>query len=263
MRVKILFISLGLLFSIQVFGSPDSIATDTINNRIFILHRVEKSQGFYGIARQYKVDVNEVIAANPREGLFLEIGEIVLVPKGFVRPGATAPVNSIHQTHTVVAGETLYSIARQYGVKLDELKARNNLPDYNISAGQVLIVGKTSGILLPGERPGAVPGTTPGKQVMKAHNGVSLMKETGTAGWIDDTYLDSKKSLALHKTAPTGTVIKITNNQNSRSIYAKVIGTLPVTDNQDMIILISKSAADNLGARGQRFPVTINYAVTQ
>jgi LysM repeat protein len=46
------------------------------------------------------------------------------------------------KTHTVVKGETLYSISRKYNISLDKLRAANNLPKGAvINVGQVLIVG--------------------------------------------------------------------------------------------------------------------------
>ena len=43
-------------------------------------------------------------------------------------------------THTVEKGETLYSISRQYGVSVDDLKLWNNLAGNLISIGQKLTV---------------------------------------------------------------------------------------------------------------------------
>lgn len=43
--------------------------------------------------------------------------------------------------HEVHSGETLYSLSRQYGVSVDQLKAWNNLQENGIGIGQVLIVG--------------------------------------------------------------------------------------------------------------------------
>jgi LysM repeat protein len=44
--------------------------------------------------------------------------------------------------HTVAQGETLYSIARRYGVSVDQVRQWNQLPDNTIKIGQVLVVGK-------------------------------------------------------------------------------------------------------------------------
>ena len=86
--------------------------------------------------------------------------------------------------------------------------------------------------------------------------------ETGIAGWIDDKNIDSKKSIALHRTAPIGTIIRVTNLMNNKSIYVKVIGKLPDTgDNENTIIISSKAAVSMLGGIDQKFRVNLNYSI--
>ena len=40
--------------------------------------------------------------------------------------------------HTVKSGDTLYSIAKRYGITVDELKRINNLTSNTLSIGQIL-----------------------------------------------------------------------------------------------------------------------------
>lgn len=42
--------------------------------------------------------------------------------------------------HIVAAGESMYSIAKQYGITVEQLREWNNLPDYNVSIGNKLVV---------------------------------------------------------------------------------------------------------------------------
>ncbi|CAM2009434.1 transglycosylase SLT domain-containing protein [Acanthopleuribacter pedis] len=51
--------------------------------------------------------------------------------------------------HTVLKGDTLYSIARTYGVPVDELRALNGLVGNHISPGQALTVPKAAPKPLP------------------------------------------------------------------------------------------------------------------
>jgi len=72
--------------------------------------------------------------------------------------------------------------------------------------------------------------------------------------------LDPNKKLVLHRTAPIGTVIKITNPMTNRTTFAKVVGH--ITDNEatkDVIIVMTKNVADSLGALDKRFHVNISY----
>lgn len=55
--------------------------------------------------------------------------------------GNYAPVNIHATTHKVSAGDTVFNIAKRYGISQDNLRAWNNLPaDNTISIGQVLRV---------------------------------------------------------------------------------------------------------------------------
>ncbi|MEP6611220.1 MAG: peptidoglycan-binding protein, partial [Mucilaginibacter sp.] len=90
--------------------------------------------------------------------------------------------------------------------------------------------------------------------------GIYEKNEKGAATWIDDPSLDPNKKLVLHRTAPIGTVIKITNPMTNRTTFAKVVGRF--TDNEstkDVILVMTKNVADSLGALDKRFHVNISY----
>jgi hypothetical protein len=64
----------------------------------------------------------------------------------------------------------------------------------------------------------------------------------------------------LHRTAPIGTVIKITNPMTNLTTYAKVVGRFTDNEaNKDVIIVVTKNVADSLGALDKRFHVSISY----
>lgn len=75
-----------------------------------------------------------------------------------------------------------------------------------------------------------------------------------TSGWEDGKYY------CLHNSAPAGSVIKITNNTNQKSVYAKVLDVIPdLKENEGVLVRISNSAADELGASEANFAVTLQY----
>ena len=77
---------------------------------------------------------------------------------------------------------------------------------------------------------------------------------------MDDADLDPNKKLVLHRTAPIGTVIKITNPMTNRTTFAKVVGRFTDNEsNRDVIIVMTKNVADSLGALDKRFHVLISY----
>lgn len=50
--------------------------------------------------------------------------------------------NPVSKLYSVVAGDTLYSISKRFGLTVDDLKQLNNLADNNIRIGQKLVVTK-------------------------------------------------------------------------------------------------------------------------
>lgn len=76
-----------------------------------------------------------------------------------------------------------------------------------------------------------------------------------TSGWQDGKYY------CFHNTAEPGTIIKVTNNANGKSIYAKVLDAIPdIKQNSGLLLRISNSAADELGVTDTKFDCSISYA---
>jgi hypothetical protein len=64
----------------------------------------------------------------------------------------------------------------------------------------------------------------------------------------------------LHATAPIGAMINVRNMMNNRNLQVKVIGRLPNTpENENILIKLSGSAAQALGAVDDRFLVQLSY----
>ena len=83
--------------------------------------------------------------------------------------------------------------------------------------------------------------------------------ENGLAELIPGTEAN-KKYLVLHRTAPVGSVIRVKNEENDRTIFARVVGVLPETgDNSKVLIKLSQAAYQQLKAVNARFPVEILY----
>ncbi|MFM7218029.1 MAG: hypothetical protein ACKO1U_08435, partial [Bacteroidota bacterium] len=86
--------------------------------------------------------------------------------------------------------------------------------------------------------------------------------EQGLATFIPDEDINPNKYYALHRSAPFGTIIKVTNKMNGKSVFVKVVGVLPDTgENDGIIIKISRSGADQLGVLDQRFQVDLLYGM--
>jgi LysM repeat protein len=89
----------------------------------------------------------------------------------------------------------------------------------------------------------------------KAENesGVAAVFKT-TSGWQDGKYY------CFHNAAAPGTIIKITNSVNGKSVYAKVLDAIPdIKQNSGLLLRVSNAAAEELGAGENKFDCSITY----
>lgn len=150
--MKNLFILCLMAFSISAMATPqDSIGIKVVNGTQYIMHKVSKGEGVYGISKHYGVTASSVFSANPGSESGIKIDQVLLIPmKNQV--GAHGNNNSQSPTttttkkekiyHTVKSGQTLSSIARQYSTTVAEIKKLNKLSSDNIQLGQKLVVGE-------------------------------------------------------------------------------------------------------------------------
>lgn len=76
-----------------------------------------------------------------------------------------------------------------------------------------------------------------------------------TSGWEDGKYY------CLHNTANPGSIIKITNKTNGKTVYAKVLDVMPdIKQNSDLVIRLSNAAADELGATDVKFDCALSFS---
>ena len=267
----------------------DSISVENLNGKKNIVHKVEPKESYYSIARKYNVSPQTVIQFNSNRTL--QIGTIIRVPteRDFNEPSSarqgSKPVNTQTGRMAVVdykvgPKEYLLMIARKFNTTVEDLKALNNLRGNNLAVGQIIKVpyGTASPELAP---PPAAPLDTPRADARNsstqidsnknagdrlklppARYGLREVDERGVAIWISDDSLDGTKMLALHQTAPIGTVVKVTNPMTGKSTFVKVVGKFTQNEStKDVIIVITKAAADLVGAIDNRFQATLVYGV--
>lgn len=101
-----------------------------------------------------------------------------------------------------------------------------------------------------------------GHKMVGDRYGLSEKNESGIAVWMENESIDPNKKLILHRTAPVGTVIKITNPMTNRTTFAKVVGRFTENENtKDVIVVMTKNVAESLGALDKRFHVSISYGI--
>ena len=96
------------------------------NGKEYYIYKVQKSEGYYAISKKFDVTIKEIVDANPMEG-GLKLGQELKIPTGNVVKVERNPDHSRSKSlvHVVEKGETLYSLAKKYGVKVNDLKKLN------------------------------------------------------------------------------------------------------------------------------------------
>lgn len=252
--------------------NQEKLDTPKTGKEAMDVHVVQPKETLFAISRMYDVDVNDLKLWNGLRSDSLNIGQRLIIRKqekklNVDNNDTEKPFNP-GKTHVVQPSETLYSLSKKYEVSINDLKEWNGLMSNELSIGQELIVTKarvlqTEKITLPEgvdsvdaeryEQPEAVTKT-------KSSTGTfEEVVETGLAGLIDGSNT-TRKYLALHRTAKVGTIMKVRNEMNGQEVFVRILGRLPdTTSNKNVVIKISKSAYDRLGAIDPRFRVVVSY----
>ena len=221
-------------------------------------HVVAAKETLFSIARQYDVSVDDIKKLNSLTDNSLSLGQELLIPKKAPPSLASLPMDmkSISSTHTVVAKETMYSIARQYGITVQQLKEWNNLQD-ELPIGKLLVVTqpKYNTQSTTTVKP---PTNVAELKVPETLVGTDEVKELGIAELMEGTD-GNRKYLALHRTVKVGTILKIRNETTNQEVFVRISGQLPSTISSDVIIRISKSAYNRLGAVDPKFRAEVTY----
>ena len=99
-------------------------------------YTVKKGDSLYVIANKYGITVDELKAANNLSSNLLNVGQILKIPK---KEEATP---SEYEVYTVKSGDSLWSIATNYGVSVDDIINLNNLGTTILQIGQQILIPK-------------------------------------------------------------------------------------------------------------------------
>ncbi|MBQ3020818.1 MAG: LysM peptidoglycan-binding domain-containing protein [Bacilli bacterium] len=100
-------------------------------------YTVKKGDSLWSIANNYNTSVNTLKQLNNLTTNNLSIGQKLKLPE-YSDDEIIIPPSS--NSYVVKKGDTLYSIAKDYGITVDELKTTNNITNNTLSIGQVLTI---------------------------------------------------------------------------------------------------------------------------
>ncbi|RLD39070.1 MAG: hypothetical protein DRI74_01875 [Bacteroidetes bacterium] len=125
-------------------------SSPTVSYNNYFFHIVKQGESLFSIAKIFDVTVEDIVninklnSTNISPGFHLKIPEIeyktTLITKKTEVPQATKKLSYFE--YTVQAKETLFSIAKRYGIGLETLKYINNFSGNDIKPGQIVLIPK-------------------------------------------------------------------------------------------------------------------------
>ncbi len=282
MNIKKMYMGFGV-FSIGFFAALtlqakpisfiDSIGVENKDGKEVVIHRLAAKETYYSLSRLYQLNPKDISSFNNARKL--KIGDLVKIPtnRNFSAASKKASSNTINASaeyieYKVGRGETLYNIAKRFQVSVESIIDFNNIKGNSIKLDQILKVPQGNTLR---KVEATVDEIAPMENNEVAEKqfalppdryGLTQVSDKGIGVWIEDLNTDDGKMLALHKTAPVGTIIKITNPMSQRTTYAKVVGKYnDNNDTREAIIVISKATANLIGVIDKRFLVNISYGI--
>lgn len=127
-----------LFFSLAMLSTP-AYAQD------YKKHKVEKGETVASIAKKYKITPYDIYRLNPDAKNGIKENTTLLIPEASKAPQTTPvkeqPTKIANTIHKVEPKETLYSLAKQYNVSVDDIKKANGTTlDNGLQIGQEVII---------------------------------------------------------------------------------------------------------------------------
>lgn len=160
-------------------------------------YTVKKGDSLYSIARLYDVSVEDLKTFNKLVSNVLSIGQVLRIPD-IVEKSDTS-------VYYVKKGDTLYGIAKSYGVSVDDIKRLNDLSSNSLSIGQELLIPGFSSENVPNVK---VYTVVKGDSLYKIANlyGISV-DELKTANKLSSSVLSIGQQLVIPDSANTKTYV--------------------------------------------------------
>jgi len=123
----------------------DQIPISHLPQPAYVYHRVRHGETLSVIARKYRTSVGRIMRANNlRRSNYIVAGQQLKIPqRGYMKsepPVDRQPANGESVTHIVRKGDSLWTIAKQYGTTTIKIQELNHLNSTQLYKGQILTV---------------------------------------------------------------------------------------------------------------------------
>jgi LysM repeat protein len=143
-RFLVLLMCSILMWGLDVHAQEIKKSTriEKTGDKKYYVHTVEQGQTLYAIAKAYALEVNDIVVDNPEAIDGIKPGQELKIP--YLKSLRNSYESTKPLTHKTEAGQTLYSIAKQYGVTVESIQRLNPELKDGLKAGQVLKIPAVS-----------------------------------------------------------------------------------------------------------------------
>ena len=126
-------------FTFLLSAQTENLQTKIIDGKEFYIYKVKPSEGFYILSHKFGISQEEIIRYNPAAKNGLKKGQLLMIPtnKGVNKQDSEPEIECTFE-HTIVRGESLYSISKTYKVPIRSIIALNPGSERGIKAGATL-----------------------------------------------------------------------------------------------------------------------------
>ncbi|MEM1122954.1 MAG: LysM peptidoglycan-binding domain-containing protein [Bacteroidota bacterium] len=279
--VVLLWLTASILGKTTLYATGDSLRYLTPQDTIFLTsdaysqkvftHIIEPKQTLYSLSKFYGLTLDELYFYNPKnEGGRYGVGSAIKIPipnRSIIRfrPDDYSPEAYVPIYYVVQKGETLYHIAqRVFKMPIDTIMDRNFLLTTTIAVGHKLQIGWMSieGVPDNFRQFRGHPLWKKSYAYRKRYNAAKQTKREyrrrGPAMFIKGAK-STTDLLVMHKYAPVGSIVQVTNPMKKRTVYAKVVAKMPKTYDANIEIVVSPRVGKMLGVIDKKFYVKTRY----
>jgi len=105
---------------------------------------VKKGDTLYSIAKQFNLEIEDIIKENKLTGNILSIGQLLLIPNKSNGENEEPILKDSYDIYTIQKGDSLWKIARENNISVPKLIEINNLKDLTLQINQKILIPKNS-----------------------------------------------------------------------------------------------------------------------
>lgn len=176
------------------------------SNQTPIIYTVQKGDSLWSISKKYETTIEKIKKLNKLTNNIVHVGQKLIVGEEAKQPNPTEPTNpseptTNESTYTVQNGDTLWSVAKKFGLTVEKIKELNQLTSDVINKGDVLKIkdityGKVTASVLNVRSESSTTGKIIGKlslnaivEISKEEKNWYLIKTEELTGWVSGDFI--------------------------------------------------------------------------